>query len=167
MHTSVWCSADAHLRQVKWIEGTGLKQVPDCACTASLLNRLLKRQTPPADPHQALPTPTAAVWESMHICLEMLLTTKRVFADVPYTPHITSLGSVDRVAEGLSTLQRDMVELPYNLVGGHLPASVLMSPNSCGELLCCETVLWEYCPLQVLDRTTLLVTLPCLAGLLT
>ena len=121
MHTSMWCSADAHLRQVKWIEGTGLKQVPDRARTASLLNRLLKRSPPPADPHQALPTPTAAVWESMHICVEMLLTTKRFFADVQYTPCVTSLGGVDRVAEGLSTLQRDVAELPYNLVGGHLP----------------------------------------------
>ena len=51
----------------------------------------------------------------------MLLKTKRVFDDVQFTPHVTSLGGVDRVAEGLSTLHRDTAELPYSLVGGHLP----------------------------------------------
>ncbi len=121
MHTSTCCSADARLRQVKWVEGTGIKQIPDHAHIASLLNRLLKRPPPPADPLQALPTPTAAVWESMHIYVEMLFKTKSFFADVQYTPLVTSLGGVDPIAEGLSTLHRDMAELPYNLVGGHLP----------------------------------------------
>lgn len=41
---------DAHLRQVTWIQDTGLKQVPGRARTAVLLNRLLKRSPPPADP---------------------------------------------------------------------------------------------------------------------
>ncbi len=117
----MWCSADAHLKQVKWVQGTGLEQVPDHAHTASLLNRLLKRQPPPVDPHQALPTPTAAVWESMHKCVEMLLMSRRFFAEVQYTCCVTSLEGVNPIAEGLSTLHRDVAELPYNLVGGHLP----------------------------------------------
>lgn len=57
----------------------------------------------------------------MHVCVEMLLTIQRVFADVQYTPLVTSLKGVDCVAEGLSTLQRDIAELPYNLVARHLP----------------------------------------------
>ena len=117
----MWCSAVAALRWVKWLKGSGLKQILDHARIASVLSRLLKRSPPPADPHQALPTPTAAVWESMHICVEMLLTTKNFFAEMQYTPCVTNLAGVDPIAEGMSTLHRDMAELPYNLVGGHLP----------------------------------------------
>ena len=117
----MWCSADAALRRVKWLKGTGLKQIPDHTRIASVLSRLLKRSPPSADPHQALPTPTAAVWESMDICVEMLLMTKSFFAEMQYTPYVTNPAGVDPIAEGMSTLHRDMAELPYNLVGGHLP----------------------------------------------
>ena len=89
------------------------------------------------------PCPTAAVWESMHICVEMLLTNKRVLAEVQYTPCVTSLGGVDCLAEGLSTLQRDMAAMPYYLVGGHLPNSALMSSNSCGEPLSVTVVFFR------------------------
>jgi len=57
----------------------------------------------------------------MHVCVEMLLTSRRFFAEVQYTPCVTSLEGVNPIAEGLSTLHRDAAELPYNLVGGHLP----------------------------------------------
>ncbi|DBB00612.1 TPA: hypothetical protein ACH3X3_002300 [Trebouxia sp. C0006] len=112
---------DAALRRVKWLKGTGLKQIPNHARIASVLSRLLKRSPPSADPHQALPTPTAAVWESMHICVEMLLMAKSFFAEMQYTPCVTNPAGVDPIAEGISTLHKDMAELPYNLVGGHLP----------------------------------------------
>jgi hypothetical protein len=115
------CSTDARVHKLEWFQGTGPKQIPDHAQIASVLSRLLRRHPPPADPHQALPTPTAAVWESMHTSVDILLMTERFFTEVEYTPHITSLGGVDFISESLLSLQRDMAAMPYNLVGGHLP----------------------------------------------
>ncbi len=121
MHTSMCCYADACLCKLEWFKGTGPKQIPEHAHTAAVLSRLLRRHPSPADPHQALPTPTAAVWESMHTCVEILLMTNRFFPEMEYTPHITSLGGVDSISKSLLSLQRDTAAMPYNLVGGHLP----------------------------------------------
>lgn len=108
-----------HLQQTKWAEGNGARHIPHHADVAALLNRLLKRNPPPTDPTQPLPTPPAAVWETMHIQVQTLLQVRDFFSGMSYqSPRLK--GKVP-AADNWQSLLQDLSELPYNVIAGYLP----------------------------------------------
>ena len=107
------CHTGMQMARATWVEAGGAQQVPHHACAAGILNRLLKRNPPPIDPTQPLPTPTAAVWEKMQDQVKLLLEVQDFFGGLSYEPS----GS-----EAIwQSLRQDLSELPYNMVAGHLP----------------------------------------------
>ena len=56
----------------------------------------------------------------------MLLRAEDFFCDMDYTPPMSPLGPsgpgyIDPTVAALQRLRQDLLELPYNLVGGYLP----------------------------------------------
>ncbi len=166
MHTSMCCSADARVHKLEWFQGTGPKQIPDHAHIASVLSRLLRRHPPPADPHQALPTPTAAVWESMHTSVDILLMTRGSL--LRWNTHPTSQAWEASIPSlrACSPCRETWQQCHTIWLEGTCPTSALMLPS--GELLCSGPSVCDCCLLQeISDGTTGPFTLPCSASVLT
>ena len=115
--------ADARLQKARWAQDKGLPRILDHCRAADLLNRLLKVNAPPSNPDESLPHPTQAAWKSISAQMEMLLRVEAFFSDLDYTPPMSLLGPahIHEAAAALQSLRQDLLELPYNLVGGYLP----------------------------------------------
>ena len=97
---------------------------------AELMNRILKRQPIPSDPHLPLPTPSAAAWTTIQAIAEQAASS-RAFVDScePKGSFVrafikgTSSVPVGRDDEHYYyiRLQQELVALPCNLLAGHLP----------------------------------------------
>ncbi len=87
-----------------------LKEMYRAAQTA---NRLLKRNPPPSDPTQSLPTPTAPQWEAIKACLNQVSTSQDFFSGLK-----VKRGPSEAA---LDELRKELLQLPFYLIAGHLP----------------------------------------------
>lgn len=97
---------------------------------AELMNRMLKRQPAPADPHRPLPTPRASAWTAIQAVAEQVADS-RAFVD-SCEPKGSLVRSVIKGQTSMLVrpgdehydyirLQKELVALPCNLLAGHLP----------------------------------------------
>ena len=116
------CSNDAAVSadlNEMWVEQAGPQKWPLMHRLTQMSIKLLKHEAPPSDPNQPLPTPTPAVWDSIHTALEKVIAVQDFLQGVEVQPrHQRSVGSgkLDYVS-----FRKELAEMPYNLVAGHLP----------------------------------------------
>ena len=124
---------------------------------AVVMNRILKRQPTPVDPHLPLPTPNATAWTAIQAMAEQLADS------MAYVNTCEPNGSFIRAVIMRNTsapvspgdehydyirLQKELVELPCNLLAGHLPNLDL----DVGALMRCTIKLWLQTGMHVVVR---------------
>ena len=105
----------ADVQKNRWLLTNGQQQLADVCLAAHMINKLLKRDVPPSDPLEALPTPTPAAWEGIQHSVELVLKCGAFYNSIETTLALTP------VEVGLRSLQVQLTRMPYSLVAGHLP----------------------------------------------
>lgn len=112
-----------------WLKGAGKDRWPEMVTVAELINRILKRQPIPFDPHLPLPTPSATAWTAIQAVAEQVADIT-AFVDscepngrAKAVIKSTTAASVsaDHVQYDYIRLRKELVCLPFNLLAGHLP----------------------------------------------
>ena len=112
-----------------WLKEAGKDRWPEMVTVAELINRILKRQPIPSDPHVPLPTPSASAWTAIQTVAEQVADITafvdscepngRAKAVIKGTTAASV--SADHVQYDYIRLRKELVWLPYNLLAGHLP----------------------------------------------
>ena len=92
------------------------KQLALMVRVAKVINNLLGHSPAQADPMQALPTPTPAVWASIRQTHAKIQETLDWLSDT-----MVSEGSQDDIESGYQRLHQELIKVSSNLVVGHLP----------------------------------------------
>ena len=110
----------AETLQMRWLQGSGRSEISEICVVAQLINRLLKHDAPPSDFMKALPTPTPAAWKALTISLFVVFTADTFFSSLEPSA-ISYISVMSECEQDLLAVQHAIVEMPYNLIGGHLP----------------------------------------------
>lgn len=112
-----------------WLREVGKDRWPEMSTVAEVMNRILKRQPIPSDPHLPLPTPSAAAWIAIQAIAEQVADVTAFVdncepngrAKAVITASTDAPVSADHVQYDYIRLRKELVALPFNLLAGHLP----------------------------------------------